>query len=228
MAAAGHIVIIGDRDADAAKRAADELTAAGGEAVPYEIDGSSVAQLKALFLFIEKKYARLNLLFSNIGIRGPLGLDMTEEQFDEVFDINVKSHFFATHYAVPLLKLCAPNASIIYMASAGSFKAGGASPLYSISKAAIPMMARSFARELGSSGIRVNALCPGAVESGFPRWAALTGEARKAMLESVGDRVPLGRIGQPEDVAGVVAFLASDQSMYLTGVSIPIDGGVLA
>ena len=199
LAAAGHIVVIADRDGEAAKRAAEEVT-----------------------------YARLNVLFSNIGVRGPLGLDMTEEQFDEVMDINVKSHFFATHYAVPLMKLCAPHASIIYMASAGSLKAGGRAPLYNISKAAIPMMARALARELGPAGIRVNALCPGAVETSFPRWSTFTPEGRQAMLDSAGKRAPLGRIGQPEDVAGVVEFLASDQSMFVTGVSIPIDGGALA
>ena len=209
-------------------RAAEEVNAEGGEAISYEVDGSSVAQLKAMFLFIEKMYARLNVLFSNIGSRGANGYDLTEAQFDEVIDINVKSHFFATHYAVPLMKLCAPHASIIYMSSAGAFKAGGGSPLYNISKACIPMMARALARELGPARIRVNSLCPGAVETAFPRWSTFTEEGRKAMLESVGQRVPLGRIGQPEDVAGVVAFLASDQSMFVTGVSIPIDGGVLA
>ena len=228
LAAAGHVVLSADRDGHAATRAAEGVNGAGGEAVSYEVDGSSVAQLKAMFLFIEKKYARLNVLFSNIGVRGPLGLDMTEEQFDEVMDINVKSHFFATHYAVPLMKLCAPHASIIYMASAGSLKAGGRAPLYNISKAAIPMMARALARELGPAGIRVNALCPGSIETGFPRWATFTPEGRKAIIDEVSQNIPLGRIGQPEDVAGMAAFLASDQAMFITGASIPIDGGDLA
>jgi NAD(P)-dependent dehydrogenase (short-subunit alcohol dehydrogenase family) len=228
LAAAGHIVMITDRDGEAAQRAAEEVKAAGGEAIAYEVDGSSVAQLKTMFLFIEKTYARLNVLFSNIGMRGPLGLDMIEAQFDEVIDVNVKSHFFATHYAVPLMKLCAPHASIIYMASAGSLKAGGRAPLYNISKAAIPMMARSLARELGPSGIRVNALCPGSIETGFPRWSTFTPEGRKAMIDEIKQNIPLGRIGQPDDVAGAVVFLASDQSMFMTGASIPIDGGDLA
>lgn len=228
LASAGHIVVIADRDFESAKRAAEAVNADGGEAVAYEIDGASVAQLKAMFLYIEKTYARLNVLFSNIGSRGANGYDLTEAQFDEVFDVNVKSHFFATHYAVPLMKLCAPQASIIYMASAAAFKAGGGSPLYSISKASVPMMARAMARELGPAGIRVNALCPGAVETAFPRWSNFTAEGRKVMLESVAQRLPLGRIGQPDDVAGVVAFLASDQSMFVTGASIPVDGGALA
>jgi NAD(P)-dependent dehydrogenase (short-subunit alcohol dehydrogenase family) len=228
LAAAGHIVIITDRDGEAAKRAAEAVNAQGGEAIAYEIDGSSVAQLKTMFLFIEKRYARLNVLFSNIGMRGPLGLDMTEAQFDEVIDVNIKSHFFAAHYAVALMKLCAPHASIILMASAGSLKAGGRAPLYNISKAAIPMMARSLARELGPAGIRVNAVCPGSIETGFPRWSTFTPEGRKAMIEEIKQNIPLGRIGQPDDVASVVAFLASDQSMFMTGASIPIDGGDLA
>ncbi|HVY34779.1 MAG TPA: SDR family oxidoreductase [Caulobacteraceae bacterium] len=228
LAAAGHIVIVADRDGEAAKRAADEIKAAGGEAMSYEIDGSSVSQLKTLFLFIEKTYRRLNVLFSNIGMRGPMGLDMLEAQFDEVIDVNVKSHFFATHFAVPIMKLSAPHASIIYMASAGSLKAGGRCPLYNISKAAVPMMARSVARELGPAGIRVNAICPGSIETSFPRWSTFTPEGRKAMIDEVSLNIPLGRIGQPDDVAGMVAFLASDQSMFITGASIPIDGGDLA
>lgn len=228
LAAAGHIVVIADRNANSAMGAAEAVNAGGGEAVAYEIDGASVAQLKAMFLHIEKSYGRLNVLFSNIGSRGANGYDLTEPQFDEVFDVNVKSHFFATHFAVPLMKLCAPHASIIYMASAGAFKAGGASPLYNISKASIPMMARALARELGPAHIRVNAVCPGAVETAFPRWSTFTEEGRKAMLENTAKRLPLGRIGQPDDVAGVVAFLASDQAMFVTGASIPVDGGALA
>lgn len=228
LAAAGHIVMVTDLDGDAANSAAEAVKAAGGEAIAYQVDGSSVPQLKAMFLFIEKTHARLNVLFSNIGMRGPMGLDMVEAQFDQVMDVNVKSHFFATHYAVPLMKLCAPHASIIYMASAGSLKAGGRCPLYNISKAAVPMMARSLARELGPARIRVNALCPGSIETSFPRWSTFTPEGRKAMIDEVSLNIPLGRIGQPEDVAGMVAFLASDQSMFITGASIPIDGGDLA
>ena len=76
LAAAGHMVIVADRDGEAANRAAEEIKAAGGEAISYEIDGSSVSQLKAMFLFIEKTYKRLNVLFSNIGMRGPMGLEI--------------------------------------------------------------------------------------------------------------------------------------------------------
>ena len=90
------------------------------------------------------------------------------------------------------------------------------------------MMARAMARELGPARIRVNALCPGSIETGFPRWATFTPEGRKAIIDEVSQNIPLGRIGQPEEVAGMVAFLASDQAMFVTGASIPIDGGDLA
>jgi NAD(P)-dependent dehydrogenase (short-subunit alcohol dehydrogenase family) len=228
LAAKGATVVIADRDGDAAQRGADAVRASGGEAVAYAVDASSMSQLRALLDFVGKTYGRLNVLFSNAGSRGADGFDVSEAEFDEAFAINVKSHFFATTYALPLLLPCAPHASVIYTASAGALKLGGRSPLYSISKSSILMMARAFARELGPARIRVNALCPGAIETGFPRWSTLDEADYKATVERIGRGLPLGRIGQPEDVAGVVAFLASDQSMFVTGLAIPIDGGELA
>jgi len=228
LAALGAAVIIADRDGDGAEHAAEAVTAAGGEARAFAVDASSPAQLRALFDFVEQAYGRLNVLFSNVGTRGPEGFDLTEGQFDAMFDINLKSHFFATNYAIPLMRPCAPQASIIYTASAGALKAGGLSPLYSVSKAAVLMLARNFARQLGPERIRVNAICPGSIETAFPRWSGQQGEEYEATIERIGRNIPLGRIGQPEDVAGLVAFLASDQSMFMTGVGIPIDGGELA
>ena len=228
LAERGATVMLADRNGDAAEQAADALRAGGAEAVSYEADASSLPQLRGLFDFVDKKYGKLNVLFANVGMRGPDGFDVTEEQFDAVFNLNLKSHFFAASYAIPLLRRCAPHASIIFMSSAGGLRLGGRCPLYSISKAGVVMMARAFARELGPHGIRVNALCPGAIETAFPRWSGLGEAEYRAAIDRGGRNVPLGRIGQPQDVAGVVTFLASDQSGYLTGLAIPVDGGELA
>ena len=228
LAERGAAVILADRDGDAAEQAAGALRAGGAKAVSYRADASSLPQLRGLFDFVDKTYGKLNVLFANVGMRGPDGFDVTEEQFDEVFNLNLKSHFFAASYAIPLLRRCAPQASVIFMSSAGGLRLGGRCPLYSISKAGVVMMARAFARELGPHGIRVNALCPGAIETAFPRWSGLGEAEYRAAIERVGRNVPLGHIGQPQDVAGVVTFLASDQSGYLTGLAIPVDGGELA
>lgn len=226
LAERGATVVIADLDFEAAERAAINITVAGGDASAYCVDASSLDQLRAMFEWIDTKYQKLNVLFSNVGISAANGFDITEEQFDLAFDVNVKSHFFATNYATPLMRRGAPQASIIYMSSGGGLRPFGRSPLYSISKAAILMMTRTFARHLGPDGIRANALCPGPVETAF----ASRGDdaAYRLAVERWSKDIPLGRVAQPEDVSNVVAFLASDQSMYLTGLAIPVDGGFLA
>jgi NAD(P)-dependent dehydrogenase (short-subunit alcohol dehydrogenase family) len=229
LAANGAQVVIADRDGDAAEQAATAIREDGGQATSFQVDVSSTAQLRAAFDFVATTHGKLNILFSNAGMTGPNRYDVTEEQFDEVFNVNLKSHWFATNYAAPLMRPCAPHASIIYMSSGAGLRAGGRSPLYSVSKAAILMLARSFARELGPDGIRVNALAPGHVRTDFPRkWLGIGDADYQALVEARNQGIPLRRIAEPEDVAGVVLFLASDLSSYLTGLAIPVDGGLTA
>lgn len=232
FAAEGARVVIADRDAEAAGAAASAIRSDGGEAVAFAVDVGSVGELRGLFDFIATTYGRLNVLFSHAGIQGPLGLDVSEEEFDQVMNINLKSHFFATQLAAPLLSAAAPHASVIYTSSTSGLRAGTLSPLYSTTKAAIIMLARSMARQLGSERIRVNAICPGPVETPFSReYARMAGrddEAYERGLRASGQSIPLGRVAQADDVVGATVFLASDRSMYLSGVAIPVDGGLTA
>lgn len=226
LAEEGATVIVADRNGDAAEAAAAAIVARGGRAVARRTDVSSLDQLKSLFAFIEAEFGRLNVFFSNAGLGGANGFDVTEEQFDQVFDVNLKSHFFATNYAVPLMKPCAPHASIIYTSSIRGFRAHEGTPLYCMSKAGILMLARSAARWLGPAGIRVNAICPGGVETAFPQeWLGLSDEQFQALQQKSASAVPLGRVGQPQEAAALVKFLASDQSMYITGTNMTMDGG---
>ena len=226
LADEGATVIVADRNGEAAIEAASKLKAAGGRAIARKTDVSSLQQLRALFDFVGKEFGRLNVFFSNAGIGGTNGFDVTEEQFDQVFDINLKSHFFATTYAAPLMKVCAPQASIILMSSVRGFRASETTPLYCMSKSGILMLARSAARWLGPDRIRVNAICPGGVETAFPQeWLGLTNEQLRTLQQQSASKIPLGRIGQPEEVAALVKFLASDQSIYITGTTMSIDGG---
>ena len=232
FAAEGATVVIADKNGDAAEAAAEAVRSSGGQAAGYQLDVSSVGELRTLFGFIGDRFGKLHVLFSHAGIQGPIGLDITEAQFDEVIAVNLKSHFFATQLALPLMRLAAPNASIIYTSSTGGLRAGALSPLYGATKAGILMLMRSVSRQVGPEGIRANAICPGPVETPFSReFSRMAGrdEAEyKKGLEARGQTIPLGRVGQPEDVTGVTVFLASDHSMYLTGVSIPVDGGLTA
>lgn len=236
LAEAGATVVLADREGAAAETAAGEIRDSGGKALARQVDVSSLDSLKALFEFVGAACGGLNVFFSHAGVQGPPGLDLTEAQFDAVMNVNVKSHFFATRYALPLLKASATKASIIYTSSTAGIGGGSHSPLYAISKAAIVMMTRSIARQLGPDRIRLNAICPGPVESAFSRDFArqvreATGQSEEsfqARLNAGLQAIPLGGIGQADDVSGLVLFLASDASSYLTGTAIPVDGGLTA
>lgn len=227
FAAQGALVIVADRDAAAAERAAAAVRTRGGSAVSYGVDASLPSELEKLFNFTSQHYGSLNVLFTVVGLRGPEGFDVTEKDFDDVLAVNVKHHFFATLLAQPLMKLCAPHASIIFMGSAAAFRYTGGSPLYAISKAALLMMTTVFARHLGPLGIRVNALCPGPIDTAFST-QGVEPELRQRIVERWTNEIPLRRIAVAEDVANAALFFASDRSMYITGTALPVDGGISA
>jgi NAD(P)-dependent dehydrogenase (short-subunit alcohol dehydrogenase family) len=226
LAARGATVVVADLDAHAAKRAAQDIAEAGGEARSYQVDVASMDAMRGLVRYIDTTYGRLNVLFNNVGSRCANGFDIGEEDFDAAMTINAKSHFFALNLSAPLLRRGAPHASAILMASGAGLKFFGRSPLYSISKAALVMTARAFAQHLGPDGVRVNVLCPGAVDTAFPQ-QGVDATAHAAVVEGLARQIPLRRIAQPEDVANLVAFLASDEASYLTGLTIPVDGGLM-
>jgi NAD(P)-dependent dehydrogenase (short-subunit alcohol dehydrogenase family) len=226
LADKGATVVVADLDAHAAKRAAQQIADAGGDARSYQVDVASTAALRDLFGYIETTWGRLNVLFNNVGSRCASGFDVGEDDFDAAMAINVKSHFFALNLAAPLLRRGAPHASAVVMASGAALKYFGRSPLYSISKAAAVMTAKAFAQHLGPDGVRVNVLCPGAVDTAFPLQGVDPG-AHDAVIERLSQQIPLRRIAKPEDVGNLVVFLASDEASYLTGLTIPVDGGLL-
>jgi len=236
LAAEGATVLIADLVRESAERAAQSIRDAGGQSQAYEVDVGSVENLRLLFETIASSHEKLHLLFSHAGIQGGIGFDLTETEFDQIVAVNLKSHFFATNLALPLLRKAAPHASIIYTSSTSGLRAGSHSPLYSATKAGILMLMRSVAKRLGPDQIRANAICPGPVETPFSRdfaqlargAASLDETGHQAVLRSSGQTIPMGRVAQPDDVAGLVVFLASDQSTYLTGASIPVDGGLTA
>lgn len=226
LAVRGAQVIIADRDEAAARREAATLVDRGLAAVARGLDARSPADRAALFGFVGSGYGGLNVLFNTLGSHGPDGLEIDEHSYDEAFDLNVKVHYFTTIEALPLLRARAPKASVCLMSSAGGLRYSGRSPLYAITKSAVVMMAQTMARDLGPSGIRVNVICPGPVDTPFGG-SNHDARTRAAMKLAFVQKLPLGRIASPDDVGELVAFLASDAGSYLTGLTLPVEGGGL-
>jgi NAD(P)-dependent dehydrogenase (short-subunit alcohol dehydrogenase family) len=197
----------------------------GPESLVVQTNVSNLAQLDAMYQAIDKHYGRLDIIFANAGVAIPCPLEqMSEERFDSVFDINVKGTYFTVQKALPYLKT---GATIILNASIAQYTGVPGLSAYGASKAAVRALARLFAAELASRGIRVNVVTPGPIAT--PIWGRVEGasgldpETEKRLVA----RVPLARMGQPEEVARAVLFLASDASSYTTGCEIMVDGGVV-
>ena len=204
-----------------------ELAAAvkeiGSNVTGVQGDVSNLGDLDRLFAQIKREKGRLDIVFANAGVAkfSPLG-KITEELYDSIFSINVKGLLFTVQKALPLLP---DGASIILNASIVASKGLPANSVYSATKAAVRSFARTWTTDLKDRRIRVNAVSPGATDTpGLSELLASseTGEQRRKMISSA---VPLGRLGRPEEIAKAVVFLASDDSSYVTGTELFVDGG---
>ena len=183
-------------------------------------DVTDTAQVDAAFASVEEHFGTVEVLVSNAGItKDTLLLRMKEADFTEVIDANLTAAFRVVKRATPGM-LKARSGRIILMSSVVGLLGSAGQANYSASKAGLVGFARSLARELGSRSITVNVVAPGPVETDMT--AALTAE----QLQTITSSVPLQRMATPEEVAGVVAFLASQPAAYITGAVIPVDGGL--
>jgi NAD(P)-dependent dehydrogenase (short-subunit alcohol dehydrogenase family) len=185
-------------------------------------DIASQADLDRLFAEIKAKAGHLDVLFANAGGGDMLPLEaVTEEHFDRIFNSNVKGTLFTVQKALPLLK---DGSSIILTASTTSVKGTGNFSVYSASKAAVRNFARSWLLDLKPRNIRVNAISPGPVHT--PGLAGLVPvEHQEGLLGHLATLVPIGRLGQPFEIAKAVTFLASDDSSFINGIELFVDGG---
>jgi NAD(P)-dependent dehydrogenase (short-subunit alcohol dehydrogenase family) len=186
-------------------------------------DVSNLADLDRLYAKVKEQKGQINILFANAGIIGaaPLG-EISEEHFDKTFGINVKGLLFTVQKALPLFQ---DGGSIILNASVAASKGFEATSVYSATKAAIRSFARTWTADLKQRKIRVNTISPGRIDTPIFN-GVLNEEQTKQFNATVVANVPLGRMGNPDEVAKAASFLASDDSSYITGTELSVDGGL--
>ena len=221
FAAEGAKVVITGRRQDALDEAAKNV---GPSVLAVQGDVSKMADLDRLFATIKSKFGHLDILFANAGLGGvaPLG-QVTEEQFDREFAINVKGLFFTVQKALPLLR---DGSSIILNASIAAHMGMEGFSVYSATKAAVRSFARTWTSDLKGRKIRVNSLSPGPIETPIFGKMGLSEEQAQGFKQALPGMVPLGRMGSDEEIARTVLFLASDDSSYITGIDLVVDGGM--
>jgi len=198
-----------------------ELAALGGEAKGFRSDASSGEQAEQLINDVVAHFGQIDIIVNNAGItRDTLMLRMSEEDFDQVISTNLKSVFNTTKHAQRFM-LKQRSGSIINISSIVGIKGNAGQANYAASKAGIIGFTKSVALELGSRGIRCNAVAPGFIET------EMTGVLDEKVVQTWRDAIPLKRGGQPEDVANACVFLGSDLSSYVSGQVIQVDGGLL-
>jgi NAD(P)-dependent dehydrogenase (short-subunit alcohol dehydrogenase family) len=214
-----HVYITGRRQAEL-----DAAIAEVGNATGVRVDSSRLDQLDALYEQIRKEKGRLDVLFANAGGGSmvPLG-DITEAHYHDTFDRNVKGTLFTVQKALGLLS---KGASVILAGSTTTIEGTAAFSVYSASKAAIRNFARSWILDLKDRGIRVNTISPGATRTpGLVELAGPDATQQQGLLDYLASRIPMGRVGDPNEIAAAALFLASDDASFVNGAELFVDGG---
>ena len=219
--AEGALVFITGRRQKELDLAVSEI---GKNVAGIQSDVSNLADIDKLYNIVKEQNGHLDILFANAGIAefAPLG-EISEEHFDKIFRINVKGLVFTVQKALPIFQ---DGGSIILNASIGSSKGVEESSVYSANKAAVRSFARTWTVDLRHRKIRVNAISPGPIDT--PIFSNLTQneEQSEQFKKNIVNTVPMRRMGNPDEVAKVVSFLASDDSSYITGIELFVDGGL--
>jgi len=207
---------------------AEEIKQIGGKALPIEAHGARMENLGKLVDTVVKEFGKLDILVNNAGTTPAMAsvLDTEERLWDAIIGLNLKGLYFLSQTAARVMKEKGGGA-IINVASSDGFRASQDRSVYSISKAAVMMVTKAFAGELARYNIRVNCIAPGAVDTKLLGniWANLPQEQQDNIKKQMGERMPLGHMGQPDEMVGAMIYFASDAASYCTGQTILIDGG---
>jgi NAD(P)-dependent dehydrogenase (short-subunit alcohol dehydrogenase family) len=224
LAAQGAHVILASRKAEPCERVATAIREAGGKAEAMACHIGDMEQINALFAAVRDKHGRLDILVNNAAANPYFGSiqDTDLGAFNKTVDVNIRGYFFMSAQAVKLMSTHG-GGSIVNVASVNGIIPGHFQGIYSITKAAVISMTKSFAKECAPLGIRVNALLPGATETKFA--SALT--QNPVILGELLKHVPMGRVAQPDEMAGAVLYLVSPAASYTTGTCLNVDGGYL-
>ena len=214
-----YVFITGRRDPELAA-AVKEI---GRNVTGVQGDVANLGDLDRLFAQIKREKGKLDIVFANAGVAtyAPFG-EITEEHYDSIFNINVKGLLFTVQKALPLVP---DGASIILNASIVASKGLPENSVYSATKAAVRSFARTWTTDLKDRRIRVNAVSPGTIETPGLNELLASSRAGEQRLKMLSNTVPLGRLGTPNEIAKAVVFLASDDSSYITGTELFVDGG---
>lgn len=219
--AQGAQLVITGRDQAGLEKAQQAL---GDQVLAIRSDAGDLAQIDALMATIGQRYAHLDTLVLNAGVALAAPVDLaTEAQFDEMLSVNVKGAFFTIQKALPLLR---PGASIIVITSIANQVGTPAMSIYGATKAALRSMVQSLGLELIGRGIRVNAISPGPIATPIFERFGLPDEMVRSVKAQMASKSPMQRFGEPEEVAKVALFLASDDASYVVGDEIVVDGGM--
>ena len=214
-----HVYITGRRE----RELATAVREIGRSATGVRGDVSNAQDIDRLFAQIRDEKGRLDVLFANAGVARYAALgNITEELYDSIFNVNVKGVLFTVQKALPLMP---DGGSIILNASVVGSKGLSSNSVYSATKASIRSFARTWTTDLKHRGIRVNAISPGTIDTPGLSDLLASAEAGEQRRKMVASAIPLGRFGRPDEVARAVVFLASDESSYITGSEIFVDGG---
>jgi NAD(P)-dependent dehydrogenase (short-subunit alcohol dehydrogenase family) len=219
-----------DINEQGAKEVAEGIVASGGSAESLGCDVADTAALREVMSHVDKEHGRLHVLYNHAGINGFAGLDATSDEWDEIVGVNLKSGYYGTSFALPLLRKAEGKGSIIFTASVSGIVGSPRSPLYSMTKGGVVMLMKALALRLGPESIRSNAICPGLIDT--PMFAEFLTTRPTASNEDPRQQqasiVPLRRVAAASEVAAAAAFLASDDASWVTGTALPVDGGYLA
>jgi NAD(P)-dependent dehydrogenase (short-subunit alcohol dehydrogenase family) len=220
-------VAILDRDVRAGEEAAKSISSSGRGARFFECDVSEEAAVGRSVQAVGEQFGGIDVLVSNAGIQryGDV-LGTSEELWNEVMDVNLKSCFHVAKAALPLM-IQRGGGAIVVVASVQAFTAVGNSAAYVTAKHALLGLVRAMSLDYASKNVRVNCVCPGAIDTPMLRWAASLDAHPEKVIETCNRMHPLGRIGRPEEVANAIAFLASDWASFITGAALLVDGGML-